>query len=317
MSPIRSSYEKINYLLRPAKNIERKMLGEAFRRLAEFGKLDSYRYVGFGSTYFGDFYVFHRHLGLRRMVSIEQDEANQARFRFNRPFVCIRLEFGKSNDILPTLSWNQKTILWADYDGRLDSSVLTDLTSFCASASAGSVIVVTVNAMPDKPTEDRVKLLRARVGAESVPPDVSQVSLADWGTAAVYQRIICNHVSQRINERNGGLAEPRQLLYKQLFNFRYADSAKMVTVGGVIYERRQKDILKRCAFEKNLEFVKTGAEHYLIETPNLTFREIHHLDSQLPKKDAKRLKSKSIPGADVEKYAKIYRYFPRFAEAEC
>ena len=49
------SYESVNYVLRPAKNIERKMFCEAFRRLAEFGRVDSYRYVGFGSTFFSDF----------------------------------------------------------------------------------------------------------------------------------------------------------------------------------------------------------------------------------------------------------------------
>jgi hypothetical protein len=53
-----SSYRKINYTLRPAKNIERKMLCEAFHKLHPFGKVQNYRYIGFGSTYFSDFILF-------------------------------------------------------------------------------------------------------------------------------------------------------------------------------------------------------------------------------------------------------------------
>jgi len=315
MAPVPGSYEKINYQIRPAKNVERKMFAEAFRRLSEFGRLDSYRYIGLGSSYFSDFYLFHKSLGLRRMISIEQDVDNQARFRFNRPFVCIKLHFGKSNDVLPVLSWNAKTIVWLDYDGLLNSSVLTDISTFCSSAIAGSVIVVTVNAMPDRPAEHRIKHLTARVGADNVPQDLTHSSLADWGTAAVYQRIINNQINQRITERNGGLENSRQFVYRQLFNFRYADTAKMLSVGGVIYERRQQAAFDRCAFEKLFDFVKTGSDAYLIEAPNLTLREIHHLDSQLPNK-TQRLRARSIPTSDIEKYARVYRYFPRFAEAE-
>lgn len=315
MSPIQGSYEKINYQIRPGKNIERKMFVETFRRLSEFGSLHSYRYVGFGSAYFSDFYLFHKSLGLRRMISIEKDVENHSRFRFNRPFACIRLHFGRSNDVLPTLSWGTKTILWLDYDGRLDSGALTDVSHFCSAAPAGSVIVMTVNAMPDQAGEDRVRLLRTRVGNANVPPDVTQASLGGWGTAGVYRRIIHNQISQRINERNGGLEETRQLVYRQLFNFRYADAAKMLSVGGLIYERRQQDIFERCAFQRHFDFVCDGDDAYSIETPNLTFREIHHLDSQLPKR-TRKVKGKSIPNEDIEKYAKVYRYFPRFAEAE-
>jgi len=315
MSPIQGSYEKINYHIRPGKNVERKMFAEVFRRLSEFGSLRSYRYVGFGSAYFSDFYLLHKSLGLHRMVSIEKDVENQSRFRFNRPFACIHLHFGRSNDVLPTLRWGTKTILWLDYDGRLDSGALTDISHFCSAAQAGSVIVISVNAMPDPANQDRLRSLRARVGNENVPPEVTQASLGGWGTAGLYRRIIHNQISQRINERNGGLEEPRQLLYRQLFNFRYADGAKMVSVGGLIYEHRQQAIFERCAFQKHFDFVRDGDEPYSIETPNLTLREIHHLDSQLPKR-TKRVTGKSIPNADIEKYAKLYRYFPRFAEAE-
>jgi hypothetical protein len=145
------SYRQINFSLRPAKSIERKMLCEAFRRLAEFGHVSDYRYIGFGSTYFSDFILVHKTLAIRNMLSIERDDFNKARFEFNRPFHCIKLYFGESNDVLPELGWRDvRTICWLDYDGKLDSSVLTDVRLFCANAVSGSVLVVTVNAEPDQ-----------------------------------------------------------------------------------------------------------------------------------------------------------------------
>ena len=109
-------YERIDYNLRPAKSIERKMLCEAFRRLLSFSDLTEYRYVGFGSTFFSDFSLIHKSLGLTDLISIEKEEKDKRRFRFNRPYKCIKLCFGNANDVLPNLSWAKKIILWLDYD---------------------------------------------------------------------------------------------------------------------------------------------------------------------------------------------------------
>src|SRR5690242_1898583 len=96
---------RVNYSLRPAKQIERRMLTEAFQRLVEFGALSSYRYIGFGSIQFRDFIMFHKHLGITNMLSIEKDAINKARFEFNLPFSCVSLRIGKSGEVLPTIPW--------------------------------------------------------------------------------------------------------------------------------------------------------------------------------------------------------------------
>jgi hypothetical protein len=307
------SYERINYQIRAAKNIERKMLVEAFRRLTEFGSLGGYRYIGFGSTFFSDFSLFHKALGVNRMVSIEKDVQNGRRFRFNRPFTCIRLEFGHSNDVLPTLNWKSKAIVWLDYDSGMSARVLTDIRHLCTHARPGSLLLLTVDARPDSVDVDRLRLLQQKVGEMKVPADITTASLAQWGTAAAYQRIINNEILERINDRNGALDQPRQLLYRQLFHFRYADGAKMLTVGGIIYERRHQKQFERCGFAKLLPFIRGGVEPYFIEAPNLTFRELHYLDSRLP---ARSPKAEFIPNEDIARYARLYRYFPRFAETE-
>jgi hypothetical protein len=81
--------------------------------------------------------------------------------------------------------------------------------------------------------------------------------------------------------------------------------------------------MARCAFE-DLCFFRPNYhpredqvdEAYLIAVPNLTYREIRHLDTQLPIEDCRDLKAPAIPEEDLEKYKQIYRYFPTFAEAE-
>src|SRR5438128_4044331 len=111
--------EKINYGLRPCKCIERKMLVEAFRCLGSWGRISSYRYVGFGSHFFNDFILVHKALGIRDMVSVEREKIKKERFDFNRPFKCVKMEYGESTDILPQLTWNVRTICWLDYPWRL------------------------------------------------------------------------------------------------------------------------------------------------------------------------------------------------------
>src|SRR6266404_4405372 len=121
------SFEKFNYSLRPAKNIERKMFCEAFARLSRIAPLRSYRYIGFGATTFVDFSLFHQRLGITDMVSIEGFNDARQRVEFNRPYSCIKMKWGKSNEMLPTLEWKKRTIVWLDYDVRLNRDVLADL----------------------------------------------------------------------------------------------------------------------------------------------------------------------------------------------
>jgi len=316
-----TSYELINYALRPAKAIERKMLCETFRKLTEFGSLDSFRYVGFGSTYFSDFELFHRALGIRAMVSIEKDAANAQRFEFNRPFRCIEMKLGHSNAILPALSWEVPTIIWLDYDDKLNADILADVRFVCMAAVPVSVLIVTVNAHPEDYGEEHPRLpqLTQRVGEARIPHGVVEGDLDGWGTAAISRRIVTNEILETLRERNGGLQEANQMLYKQLFYFRYADGAKMVTAGGLIHRRGQAPMVAKCDFDA-LSFVRANngpkCSPYSIEVPSLTYREIRHLNKQLPRTKRTRLNSPKVPAKDLKRYERIYRHFPHFAETE-
>ena len=309
------SFEKVNYALRPAKAVERKMLCESFRRLSPIARVDTYRYVGFGSTYFSDFSLIHRALGITDLVSIERATDKKERFELNRPYRSIKLMFGESTELLPELDWRARMIMWLDYDGKLNADVLADVATFCRSCTPGSLLVVSVNAHPETCTDDqRLSNLKQRVGSNKVPHDVDPKRLAGWDLAALSRRIIASEITETLLDRNGGRPPNAGLRYKQLFNFNYRDGARMLTTGGLVYDVGQESLVRYCSFGQ-LDFVRDGQEAYEIVVPNLTFREMRHIDAQLPPSPGHTVDAPVEP-EDLDAYKAIYRYFPRFVEAD-
>ena len=312
----RPSFERIRFDLRPSKSIERKMLSEAFGRLSALSPLDHYRYVGMGSTYFSDFTLFHKTLGIQDMVSIEREVHSKGRFEFNCPYRCIRLEFGESTSVLSRLEWDSPTILWLDYDGKLSRGILEDVKHACAKAGSGSVVTVTLNVHPAHRGRDTLLKLEDDVDEDKVPIDVKPKHLVGWGLASVCRRIVVNEIQETLKERNAGVKDADRMRFQQLFHFQYRDSARMMTVGGILYQQKHASEIEKCGFDQ-LWFVEHGAEPCRIHVPCLTYREIRRLDMLLPCDDPEDLAGPDwLPPEDVKRYARIYRYFPTFAEAE-
>lgn len=325
------SYRIINYTLRPAKAIERRMLCAAFERLYPFQRIERYRYVGFGSIYFSDFQLLHRELGITDMLSIEKDISAKACFRFNRPYKCVRLKFATSAEVLPTLDWRRRTILWLDYDDRLNVDILGDIATVCLRATSGSLVVVSLNAQPDaEPNKEdrdryqeetgksfdlsdyRVRIAKKLIG-EKLPAGTSGADLRGQGLAKVFREIIHNEIAEQLSIRNAMLPAEEKILYRQLFHFRYRDGAQMLTVGGIFYRAAEERTVAACGFDK-LPFTRSGPEHCGIKAPCLTAKEVRHLNSQLPTKSSVKLRAPGVPDADIQRYAEVYRYFPAFSE---
>ena len=316
-----STLNRVLYGLRTAKNIERKMMCEVFGRLGQMVPLNRYRYVGMGGLGFHDHALFHQRLGIRDMISVEKNVVWKDRVRLNRPYKCIAMEWGLTSERLPSLSWRKPAIVWLDYDDPLDSSMLDDIHLVTANAMSGSVVVVTVNAHPDQCDSvleapgHRMKQLVSRVGEDRLPLGTRGRDLAQWGLAAVSRSIIVNEIMDALDQRNGPLTQEQRLAFSQFFHFRYADTSKMVTVGGLLAtdcDRRR--------FEKvgvgELDFVRTGSEALELEIPKLTLREIRYLNQRLPTAPSALRHLKSIPAEHVERYSRLYRYFPAFTEIE-
>jgi len=318
--PIRS-FEQFNYALRPAKNIERKMMCEAFARLSRIQPLTRYRYVGMGSKEFCDFSLIHRQLGVSDMVSIEQCKEERTRFKFNRPYSCIRMRWGTTHEVLPLLKWNRRCIVWLDYEGWLDDSILGDVRTLVGCLRSGSVFVITVKVKPGElnPEEpdprQRYDELVIRVGKGRVPPKVTGVTLAKWGLADASAMITHNEIEQAIRNRNGKLKDVDRLSYVPLFNIHYADGAQMASFGGLLVNAMDHARLNETHFA-DLPFISGDDSPYLIESPVLTHREIRLLDTGLPAALPNMNRPAWMPLAERRKYGKVYRYFPSFSEVE-
>jgi hypothetical protein len=324
------SYKDVDYTLRPAKSVERKMLCEAFRRLSHFAPPATYQYIGFPSPFYSDFLLFHRALGFRRMIAIESEVRDKVRFRFNRPFRSIRCIFETSTEALPKLRWSRPSVVWLDYDTAFYDGVFADIATVCSSARSGTMLAITLDAKlrGDKNDTGRAvekfDRLRADFGTR-LPRDlvlnrkrrpVDAAFVAEGGLPRIYSRIALDAMIETTRQRSAALPDDRKMRFQQLFDFEYKDSAEMVTVGGLLYEQRDEAKAAACQFE-NLPFiVHAGRPPHALKVPRLTHREARYLDRQIPMKDGASFRRTGLSAHMVREYERIYRWFPTFAETE-
>lgn len=292
------------------------MMVEAFRRL-RFGSVESYQYVGLGSVYFSDFSLIHRALGISKMMSIEREEDDRQRFEDNIPFGCVEMLWGDTSAQLPNVNLGHRSLVWLDYDGRLDRDILGDLAEVCRRGVSGSVLAVTVQCRFDKggKGEDEggaVETLVNALGEERVPFDLKPAELFGAGTGRLFRRIVVQELEDALAARNIGVHPGQQMQYRQILNFRYEDGVKMMTIGFVLYDAGQQGIFDMCGFEE-LPFYRGGEETFDISIPKLTTREIRRLEGQMPIGDPENLELGAIPERDASQYSSIYRYFPNVA----
>jgi hypothetical protein len=320
----------LNYSLRHAKNIERKMMGEAFARLTPLLPLTKYRYVGFGSEFFNDFSLYHQTLGIRDMISIERDVERIERCNFNQPYKCVEVMSGTATEVLPQLQWSSPTIVWLDYVSKLDKSIVDDIRFVASQVVSGSLGIWTVNAHPwggheDQETHEKVKQsdwpkrrldkLRNLFGTSRTFPELTGSELANWGLALLFYEIIVDEIQRALNDRNAGAMAEDRIEFRQCFHFRYADGTRMLTVGGVFLKPEDKKKLGEDPFAE-LDFTRDGKDSFEIKPPILTGREVRYLNKLLPHNEKEMPKVGWLTAEQLENFRKLYRYYPIFAESE-
>lgn len=292
---------KYSYAFRPRKQIQRLLFVDACQRLRAIAPIDTFEYVGFGGYEFVDFDLVRRRLGIRRMISYEKDEM-PGRYEFNRPFADVELRFGSASQHLPFLDQATLRIVWLDYLQRLNHEVLQDAATACARLAAGSVLAVSVNAMPGKPANARRAQLALDVGEDRIPNGVDDASLARWGLASVQRQILEAAMVDALQRRGDGA------VFEQILHFRYADGAQMLTVGGMIVTPGMRTAFEACRFEQ-LDHVSRDETAVHISAPALTAREAQYLNRQLPRgQDA--LECPGLDVEDIEGYERFYRWYP-------
>jgi hypothetical protein len=330
-----ASYHAVHYLLRPAKNIQRKMLVQLFQRISLFHRIEDYRYVGFGSVYFGDFALFHRALGIRKMLTIEGNVDDAERFRFNAPYKCIDFLFGHSSEKLDEVPWSDApAIVWLDYDYGLEESTIFDAKLTLRRMQPLSIFLVTVDAEQktlEKPFKSggvdleidgysdlvpREKLL-AKIGSGNSNYLPAEVDLRGDGLGETYRQTLATAIEDALAERNQSLPEGKRLCFVQLVNFRYADGNLMMTWGGILVEESHPiNISVKTTGLAPLDFLRYDSETCDITAPKLTFKEIHELNKHMPMAAGSKIEKMPLADSDIESYRSVYRYFPAFTEAE-
>lgn len=327
------SYEKINYLLRPNKSVERKMVCEMLSTISTIRDISSYQYIGFGSTYFADFSLFHRNLGISKMISIEEEDSAQDRCEFNKPFACIKLKMGKSSNLLSNLNINTNdSIVWLDYDGIISKTVFSDINTVVGMMKPDSFFMLSLNAdlntLKDdesaKENEDKpnlIQILISKIGEDRFPNQYSEKKLTSKMYLQILYQCIMQEIYTVVQKRNG--MEENKVKFHQSIHFEYRDGARMLTLGGFLFnENEEEKQLKEMGIQR-LPFYRNDSSICPIRCPILSLREIQALNAHLPCKEMdntkgifedEELNSFPITNSDINQYSKLYRYFPNFAE---
>ena len=310
-----ASYRLVNFTLRPAKAVERRMILEACTRLSSFSNLLSFRYIGLGSPFFNDFTLLHRRHGLTHLICIERESQDKDRFLFNRPFDCIDMKWGESKDVLPNLQWaGVPSIVWMDYDDPISSDMLFDVGTILSQIEPGSLVLFTIQATGKSFTSKNMTQLECLQSTlrEFIPIDATEKDMNGKLFQRLIRRMLDNEFNRVLSRRNTALPPQNHVQYRQLFNLMYADGVRMTTIGGMVYRADQEQRLANCEFS-DLEFVSSGEEPHEIRVPVLTYKEQSALASHLP---VGTPGIGFLPSGDIEAYRKLYRYYPTFVETD-
>lgn len=321
----------INYSLRVAKNIERKMIKDALVRLFGFSNTNNYEYIGFGSKYFTDFLLFHKYLHIDKMTSIEADVDNKEKYKFNKPLKCIEMKFGLASDVISTMNFTSPSIVWLDYDGLLETSYLNDLSEVVTKSRDGSVVIISYNSRPLKAKflegytpgnelnviRDYVKSL---IDDKYIELDENFKGFGKWDRYSAFLRtVVLNAIRNSIDIKNRGLNPSDKFCFKQIFNFNYKDGVEMSTLGFVIHKVSTESNFENCQFQ-DFDFYRCDSDSYVIEVPMLTSKEIKALVEQMPL-SGDALEDGSLPRniftkKDIDNFSRIYKYNPMFNDSE-
>ena len=305
------SYLKVPYDLRPSKQVERRMFLDFFRRMSSCGvAVEEFRYTGMGSIHFVDHILFHKFLGIDRLVSVERDQQIEDRVLFNRPYANIEVEIMDIGDYIPQLDLCEKHIVWMDYDHRLSEEILDDVQSCSFHLSEGSFIFVTVDTEPSMRSDgagDNYRHLKAVCRGLWRPSWTSR----DFTNERLHWRvleILGLALQEGVAGRPGVSALP-------CFSVVYADGHQMATIGVQVGGDSEAAKLRRVK-DGGAGYMVTefGAKPYRIEVPVLTRKERLCLQGVMPSGIHGNVRHTGVNKQDFERFLRVYRFLPSYAE---
>lgn len=312
------SFEKFNYLLRPSKQVERKLFIEALHKLSTEGfRFPEYTYLGFGSVYYADFILFHKYLYIDKMICVEAANIPK-RMRFNIPFEFIQLYMKQVAEVIPELNRTEKYVVWLDYEEYLTSDILADTAGFLHVLAPGSVLIVTVDADPrlldereadEECRERQIQNLLATFKTELgkyYPGEIRRNVISRAGLPKFFASILRSQFEEE-------LAKRPKIGFHQLFNFKYADGAQMLSLGGVVGDANDAERLANSGVF-DLKFVTRGEEPIRISVPPLTVREKQWLEQNLSESLRTDDLDFELDQDLLDNFRTYYRHYPTYQE---
>jgi hypothetical protein len=310
-----SSFEKVNYSLRPSKGIQRQLVFEAVRTVRERLDLRRLAYVGFGSVWFTDFVMAHKLLDIEDMVSMERDPIGISRARFNTPYATVRVEPLSSNEALPKLRNDEVVgsrpwMVWLDYDEPYSTEVAKDVRQLIENLETGSVLLVTFNGMDGNYGRgpERPDFLRTLFGSV-VPDDLSKHACKESRMQETLADLAMDSMKAVAVEA------ARREKFVPAFRLIYRDNSPMVTVGGFILADPIASAASAIVRDETWRCMPAKP----IQAPHLTVKEAASLQSLLPR--AARLTQHDVRGLgfelemeQIEAFESYYRQYPAFAQ---
>lgn len=324
-----ASYEKINYSLRPSKQIERKLIVEIIHKLSTADYfIQDYTYLGFGSIYYVDFLLFHKYLHIDKMICVESN-CIPKRMSFNKPFDFVELMMKPVNEVIPSLERDKKYFVWLDYDYSIHPDIIGDIQSCLHVLAPGSIFLVTIACdtrslitylispeeliqLTDEQKKEAVvshlnSFLEVHLGKEIQVKDLAENKLPSI-VATALQNFIKVQLDKKENSK-----------FHQLINFRYNDGTQMLSLGGIIDKEEAIEKLQQSSVN-NLPFVTSGIDPVQISAPPLTLRERNWLEENLYRLRSS-LEQDELPELAFEMkkelvayFLKYYRYYPNYYE---
>lgn len=313
MSKATGSFDRLNYLVRPSKQVERRLFLEAFSKLAALGyPIPEYRYVGLGSVYYADFTLFHKYLYIDRMLCVEVKPIPR-RMQFNKPFAFVQVTMGPASSVPNRLARKRRHIVWLDFDSAITVDAAETIDGFLQVLAPGSVVMATVSADPrvceqetiPDPEQERKLLDHYSQFNDLLEDPVKPADISRTELPGLVARILRSQIQLSLVGRP-------EIGYQQLFNYRYADGMQMVTVGGLLESASGSRLSTEFLAE---DFVNTTADPLGISVPPLTVKERQYIDGHIRKSALVGRLPFELEGTLLKNYIKWYRRYPSYFEA--
>lgn len=309
----KSSYELVNYQIRPLKQIERKLVLEGLLSLKLHSiDISSYQYVGFGSIYFHDFTLFHKYLNINEMICIEKDEIEK-RMEFNKPYDFIKLWMGDFTLKVPELIKLKKPqLLWLDFDGLLDKNTLDGISNYVSVCLPGTILILTINCHPGSYKKNNESKLDKHIQIINDLTDEFGNLVNDIEKKDVTPSKMGITLSKIIKRKIKSALLPTNMDFFQLFNYTHKDNSPMLTYGGIIGDYDNND------FKEDI-FVTEQKKQKVIKAPPLTNKEKKYFDANLNVVKSELEKLGYITKFEIKPdlvrgYIEYYRHYPEFHE---